>query len=211
MTQIYLVRHGETDWNAAQRFQGQSDVPLNENGRQQASQIAQRLAKEEIDAMYASDLSRAWETVEAIAQRHACPLMAESRLRESDFGDWEGCTYPEIQARDPEAVQAWHEDLANFIPPGGESLPQFAQRIKAAYQDIIRQHNEEETILLVAHGGSLQILIAHLLGLDPAQFWQFHLKPCSLSVISTYEEGAILNLLNDTCHLQRDSKGLERI
>ncbi len=201
MTQLYLARHGETDWNAKQRFQGQADIPLNENGRCQAEDLAQRLADETIDAIYTSDLSRAWETAQTIAEHHTCPLIAESGLREASFGKWEGSTYAEIQASDPEAVQAWREDMANFAPPEGETLDQLAQRVISAYDDIRQKHNADESILLVAHGGSLQTLIAYLLDLPPAHFWRFHLKPCSLSVISVYKEGPILNLLNDTYHI----------
>jgi alpha-ribazole phosphatase len=202
MTQLYLTRHGETDWNIKQRFQGHSDIPLNENGRCQAADLARRLAEESIDAIYASNLSRAWETAETIAEHHSCPLIAEPGLREASFGKWEGMTYNEIQASDPEAVQAWHEDMANFAPPEGETPDQLAQRVASAYATINQQHGNDETVLLVAHGGSLQMLIANLLQLSPAHFWQFHLKPCSLSLISVYEEGPILNLLNDTCHLK---------
>jgi alpha-ribazole phosphatase len=203
MTQLYLARHGETEWNVKQRFQGQSDISLNENGRCQAADLAQRLAEETINAIYASNLSRAWETAEAIAEHHTCPVIAEPGLREAHFGKWEGSTYAEIQASDPEAVQAWHEDMANFAPPEGETLDQLARRVSSAYANIIQQHNDDETILLVAHGGSLQMLITQLMGLAPAQFLQFHLNPCSLSIVSVYDQTHILNLLNDTCHLKK--------
>ncbi len=201
MTQLILTRHGETDWNVAQRFQGQSDVPLNARGRQQAKQLAARLSNEDLNAIYASDLSRAWETAKAIAAQHDCPLIAEPRLREGDFGEWEGCTFPELEKTDPELVKAWMEDIGHFTPPGGETLHEVAARIAAAYADIAQKHTQDETTLIVAHGGSLQMLIRHLLELPVDKFWQFHLSHCSISKIAVYPEGAIINLFNDTCHL----------
>ncbi len=200
MTQLLLVRHGETDWNLAQRFQGHTDVPLNENGRQQAAAIAQHLADEEIHAIYASDLNRASSTATAIAEHHPCEVIAEPLLREGDFGQWEGLTYTEIQARDPEAVRAWHEDLLNFAPPDGETPRQLAERVASFYSNIQAQHHDE-TLLLVAHGGSLQILICLLLDIPIEKFWQFNLAHCSLSKISIYKEGAIINYLNDINHI----------
>lgn len=201
MFQLLLVRHGETDWNRSQRFQGQSDVPLNATGRAQAEAIARRLAGKQIDALYASDLSRAWDTAAAIAAVHNLEVRAEPNLREGHFGEWEGATYAEIQARDPEAVNAWHDDISSFAPPGGETLDQLAERVKKAYDKIAPQHTDQ-TVLLVAHGGSLQMLIAYLLGLPPKAFWQFHLGHCSLSNISVYDTGAIINVLNDSNHIK---------
>lgn len=200
MPQLILTRHGETEWNVAHRFQGQSDVPLNARGRQQAAQLAQRLTAEHFDAIYASDLSRAWDTAQAIAAHHTCPLIAEPRLREGDFGEWEGCTFEELEQRDPEKVKAWMEDVGNFTPPGGETLPALAGRVAAAYTEIAKNHTDDETILLVAHGGSMQMLIRHLLDLPINKFWQFQLSHCSITKIAVYPEGAIINLFNDTCH-----------
>jgi alpha-ribazole phosphatase len=200
MITLYLVRHGETEWNAEQRFQGHSDVPLNENGRRQAEAIAQHLATQELDAIYASDLSRAWDTAAAIAAHHDIELAAEANLREGSFGQWEGLTYAEIEQRDPKAVAAWHEDISSFSPPAGESIHQLHDRVAAAYRQIAARH-ADQTVLLVAHGGSLQMLICLLLGLPAKSFWQFNLGHCSLSKISIYEAGAIINTINDTNHI----------
>lgn len=199
MITLYLVRHGQTDWNVSHRFQGQSDIHLTEKGRIQAQAIAQRLAAEEIHAIYASDLSRAWDTAEAIASHHNIEVIATPNLREASFGQWEGLTYDEIQQRDPEAVKAWHEDIGNFSPPEGETLHQLADRVTAAYVNIAANH-QDQTVLAVAHGGSLQMLICILLELTPEHFWQFNLDHCSLSKVLMYEEKAILNLLNDSGH-----------
>jgi len=200
MNTLYVVRHGETEWNADQRFQGHSDVPLNERGRQQAEAIGERLANVEMHAIYASDLSRAWDTATAIAAHHEIEPISETNLREGSFGQWEGLTYAEIQKRDPEAVEAWHDDIGTFSPPEGETIHQLYDRVAAAYEQIAAQH-QDQNIVLVAHGGSLQMLICQLLGLPAKSFWQFNLSHCSLSKISIYETGAIINVLNDSGHI----------
>ncbi len=200
MLQLLMVRHGETDWNLTHRFQGHSDVPLNKNGREQVAAIARRLASEDLHTIYASDLSRAWDTAVAIGDHHTCEIIADPRIREGNFGQWEGMTYAEIETRDPQAVKAWHEDLLNFAPPDGETPLQVAARV-AAFNDDLRANHQNETLLLVAHGGALQILICLLLDISIEKFWQFNLDHCSLTKISVYPEGAIINLLNDANHI----------
>jgi alpha-ribazole phosphatase len=200
MIKLCLVRHGETEWNASHRFQGQTDVPLNEKGRNQAKAIAQRLETREIHAIYASDLSRAWETATEIASHHSISIIPEPNLREASHGMWEGLTYDEIAQQYPAEAQAWQSDISKFSPPEGESIHQLYARVGVAYQNISQNHNDE-TILVVAHGGPLQMLICHIMELPATQFWQFRLANCSLSEIAIYEQGAIINSLNDTCHL----------
>jgi alpha-ribazole phosphatase len=195
MTRLLLVRHGLTDWNAAQRFQGQHDVPLNATGQQQAAALAERLAGEPLQALVASDLQRARATAAAIAARHTCPMLFEPRLREISFGAWEGLTYAEIAATHPEVLAAWEKNILENAPPGGETLAQLAGRVQAVLDDLLVAH-AGETLLLVAHGGTLQVLICLALGLPPEKYWQFHLLPGSLSEIAIYPQGGILNLLN---------------
>jgi broad specificity phosphatase PhoE len=117
------------------------------------------------------------------------------------FGDWEGMTYAEIQAGYSGALQRWEADLENIAPPNGETLRQMAERVQAALSDLLQSH-PGGAILLVGHGGPLQLLIALALGLPPARFWQIHLSNASLSELRIYPEGAILNLLNCTVHLE---------
>ncbi len=200
MTRLLLIRHGETDWNAQSRMQGQSDEPLNAQGRAQAAAVKVRLAGETIHAIYASDLARAWETAQALG---ITPIKAAPRLREMNFGTWEGLTYEEIQAYDPDVLARWGADVMDFTPPGGENLRQFAQRVAPVLEEMRNDH-PEETVLLVAHGGSLQILLALALGLSPEKYWQFYMKPGFVSEVSLYPEGAIVNLLNDVCHLGKN-------
>jgi broad specificity phosphatase PhoE len=148
MTRLLLVRHGLTDWNAAQRFQGQCDIPLNQAGQRQASALAERLAGESFQAIVTSDLQRAQATAQAIAACQTCPVVIEARLREIGFGDWEGLTYAEIAICDPSGLVAWEEDILENAPPGGETLNQLAGRVQAALDELLLAH-EGETLLLV--------------------------------------------------------------
>ena len=121
---LLLVRHGQTDWNINRRFQGQSDVPLNEVGRQQATALANRLSREHIDVLFASDLQRAHETARIIAAQHACEIRLDARLREINFGAWEGLTYDEIKHNDPAVLAAREADIFTTAAPDGETLNQ---------------------------------------------------------------------------------------
>jgi len=199
---LLLVRHGQTTWNAQKRFMGQLDIPLDETGRAQVAALGNRLKDEHVDMIYASDLSRAWDTALAIQSRLAsrADVKPESRLREMDFGNWQGLTYAEIQERDPQNLAHWEEDRLHHAPPNGETLLAFSERVVSAYREWCTAHAEQK-ILLVGHGGSLQLLLAHALGLSPDKFWQLHLSNASLTDLRVYDSGAILNLLNDTCHL----------
>lgn len=195
---LTLIRHGQTDWNLAQRFQGQSDRPLNEAGKKQARALADRLSNQTFDGVYSSDLQRALETVHSV--RKSDDLHTDPRLREVNFGDWEGLTYDEIKEKHPDALSAWENDIYKNAPPNGETLEQLAARVQSMLDELYAKH-KDQTVLIVAHGGSLQVLICLALNVSPSMYWQFHLLPASLSEIAFYPAGAILNLLNDTCHL----------
>ena len=119
---VILVRHGETIWNEEQRYQGASDPPLSERGELQARRLAARLASESIGLIYSSDSTRALQTADQIAAHHGRQVRADPRLREMDFGDWEGLTYSEIRERYPQALARWQGDPLATSPPGGESL-----------------------------------------------------------------------------------------
>ena len=121
-TRIIAVRHGETAWNVATRIQGQLDIGLNARGRWQAAQVAQALRGEPLQAAYASDLARAWDTAQAIAQASAVGLTAHVGLRERGFGEFEGLTHADIEARWPEHALRWRQRDPHWAPPSGESL-----------------------------------------------------------------------------------------
>ena len=165
-TRVVLIRHGETDWNRDRRIQGQTDTPLSSLGRQQALAIGQRLKRERFTAIYASDLQRAWDTAQAIGQAalaerpDAVQPVADRRLREMDFGEWEGKTSAEIAASHPEAhARSKHRD-ADFRIPGGESFRDLYERTVAAVTSLVDAH-PGGALCVVAHGGILDMMYRH--------------------------------------------------
>ena len=156
-TRIIAVRHGETAWNVATRIQGQLDIPLNERGLWQAARVAAALGTEPLDAVYASDLARAWETGAAIARAAGRTLQAHTGLRERGFGSLQGQTFAEIQAAFPEDSRRWRSRDPHWEPPGGESLLRLGERIERTLDEIAAQHLGKQ-IVLVAHGGVLDVL-----------------------------------------------------
>jgi len=199
MLHLILVRHGETEWNAQRRYQGQSDVPLSALGRRQAELVAARLAGQKIDAVYASDLKRAWETAQVIAVKTGLEVLSEPRLRELKFGVLEGLTFDEGQAKYPEMVAAWLEDF-NRPPEGGEPIELFSARIVSLLDDLKGKH-DKQIILLVGHGGSLSETLRVVLGLSREKRWYLEMENASLSEVSISEEYVSLKRLNDTFHL----------
>jgi len=200
MLRLFLVRHGETAWNVQHRYQGQSDLPLSDVGVEQAEALACRLADEKFDAIYASDLKRAWDTASAIAEKSGLAVISEPRLREMNFGIFEGLTFDEAQTRYPEVMAAWLKNY-NRPPPDGEALNIFSARVLSLLDDLQKKH-ADQTICLVAHGGPLSEIIRHLLGLPVERRWTFAVDIASLSELILGEEGyPYLKRLNDKCHL----------
>ena len=197
MIRLILVRHGQTTWNREKRYQGQSDVPLDEAGVQQADALARYFAGQDVQAVYSSDLQRAWHTALPIARLLGTEPVAEPRLREGDFGAWEGLTYDEINARWPGDLAAWHADPLTKVPPGGETLQQILDRIGGVVRDV-QQHHGGQTVMLVAHGGALRAIICHALALPSHTFWRLSLGSASISEMRLYGDMSVLTLFNDT-------------
>jgi len=199
MLHLLLVRHGETKWNAQRRYQGQSDVPLSAFGRRQAELVAGRLAGQKIDAVYASDLKRAWETAQIVAKKNGLQVISEPRLRELKFGVLEGLTFGEAQEQYPEMINAWLEDF-NRPPEGGETIDVFNARVVSLLNDLKAKH-DEQTVLLVAHGGPLSEILRVVLELSREKRWYLEMENTSLSEVLIAEDYVSLKRLNDTCHL----------
>jgi broad specificity phosphatase PhoE len=149
VTTLLLVRHGETDWNADGRLQGQTDRPLSDYGRRQARQLADALAAEKLDAVYASDLARARETAEIVAARLRLPVVLDPDLREKDWGTWEGLT-------------AVERERVEFV---GESTEAHQERMLRALRRISERHADGGSVLVVTHGGSMRRVQTAALGM----------------------------------------------
>ena len=172
VTRLLVIRHGETAWNKDTRIQGQTDIPLNEVGHWQAQQTALALAQEPIAAVYSSDLLRAYHTAAPIAQALGLPVQTEQALRERHFGVGQGRTWAELEQDDPEMVRQWKARLPDFAPATGESLNTLKARVEAVVHRLAAHHRGEQ-IVLVAHGGVLDIIyrMATQLPVDSPRTW----------------------------------------
>lgn len=159
LTRFCLVRHGETAWNVERRLQGQTDIPLNRQGEDQASSLALALQRrgQRFDALYSSDLSRAHSTAQPLGHRLQLNITLLPDLRERHFGALQGVTLHEGPALQPEAWQAYAQRDVHHELNGGESLLQFAQRVRNALERLAADHRGE-TVLLVSHGGVLDVM-----------------------------------------------------
>jgi len=157
MTELVFIRHGETDWNRQQRFQGQIDVPLNATGHLQAQRLAAALAGERFDLLLSSDLQRARQTIAPLEQQLARPVLAQADWREQGFGVLEGLSVDEIKARHPDLWAQWLRHDADYCLPEGESVRRFHTRVVDAVRALARQHAGRR-VLVVTHGGVLDML-----------------------------------------------------
>jgi broad specificity phosphatase PhoE len=159
---LLLARHGETDWNRDGRFQGHADTPLNDLGREQARALAEKMA--DVDVIYSSDLTRAVETAQVVADRLGLEVRVDSRLRERSFGRWEGLTRGEIEEAFRDDYERWRTGKS-FGAEDAETHEAFAERIEAFLADVLAKH-PDETVLVITHGGSIRVIQAVASGLN---------------------------------------------
>lgn len=198
-TRLVLVRHGQTDWNAGQRIQGHTDIPLNALGRWQATQLALALAEEDFDAVYASDLARASETATPFA---AGRLQLEPGLRERHFGAFEGLSFAQIEQRWPAQARLWRLRDPAFGPPGGEMLADFSARCVAVVDRLARRH-AGGSIALVAHGGVLDSLYRAATSVPLAAPRSWEIGNATINRLLHTDGGFTLVGWNDDGHLTR--------
>jgi broad specificity phosphatase PhoE len=203
MTELLLVRHGQTDSNLHGRWQGWDGVPLNQQGEREAALIARRLAQTEkaITALYASPLRRAWQTAERIGEALNLNPVTHDGLKEFNFGQVSGMTLDEFRERYPDLHQHWTDrmDLA-FTFPGGEQRARFFQRVGEAMEEIVARHPDQK-VAVVAHGGSLRAGLVHYLPAEFSQWWTYELGNCSLTRLEVRDGRARLLVLDDRAHL----------
>jgi len=201
MLKLYLIRHGETDWNAEGRIQGHSDIELNERGLEQARCLAARMPEEgSFDAIYASPLRRAYRTAELVGHALKMPIVADARLLERSLGQLEGLTLAEIREKFPDVHRAWHEGGVRPHIPGEESRESFVQRTRDFIRDVRAQYATGR-VLAITHGGTVNMLLMAGLEIDSERPLPFHIDNASINIVQWGERGARLRVLNDTCHL----------
>lgn len=193
MFRLFLVRHGETDWNAAKRYLGQTDLPLNVTGRRQVEHLAQELREVNFLRCYTSDLIRARQTASTILQDHSTDLIIEPALREASFGNWEGLTYAEVCNKYPLEATSWIDSEGLIAPGGGESLEDLKERLTNWLEDLYAE-DSEGNILVVTHGGPLRLVLCLLMGLPITKHWKFSVEPSSMAILEVYDGEAILQI-----------------
>lgn len=179
---IYLVRHGETDWNKKGIYQGQEDTPLNEKGKDEARNLALALKGKEISIIYSSDLTRAKETAEIIAKSLGIQtIIYKESLREMNFGEWTGKSIFEME-EDSELFQLWQKDPWNISPPEGETLKELANRVRKEAEEIFLKHYSQN-VLVVTHAGPIKALIFNLIGSTGNPYWNLDISHNTIAII----------------------------
>lgn len=201
-TTFILVRHGQTEWNRIERFRGHADIPLNETGLKQAEATGTRIAKEwNVEAVYASPLSRAVRTAEAIAAHFSLPVQSHPDLIDIDYGEWQGLSPEEVAHRWKDELERWYRQPHLCRIPGGESLSDLRQRGMQAIQTLAQTHCGQ-TIVVVGHTVINRVLLLAILGLGNDRFWYLRQDTCAINVFEVENGDYILVSLNDTCHLK---------
>jgi alpha-ribazole phosphatase len=191
---LTLIRHGPTEWNALRRFQGRTDIPLSVLGRAAARAIAQTLRSERFDRIYSSDLVRAAETARILGESRGADIMLDERLREFDFGRWEGLTWDEIVTADPQLAGHSSTAVKLYAPEGGESFPQVSARVAQFLDDLTRENPGAAAV--VTHAGVLHAIFS-VLGLTPRE----RFTAGGITRIAVEDGGASVLTLDDRRHL----------
>lgn len=199
---ILLVRHGETDWNLAGRFQGRSDVPLNQKGVKQANALASALRGESFAAIYSSPLSRAKETARLIKAFHpSAPLYEEDALVEMDLGEFEGIEGPRWAEKHADFRKAWRENPASVTMPGGESLQEVQTRSIDALERITHSYPSGSTLLVCTHNFVILTILCHALEMPLNRFRELRQGTAALNVLYMQGEKLQAEVVNDLSHL----------
>ena len=207
-TRVYLVRHGATLLSAEDRFAGETDVELSDQGRAQLRQLADRLSREPLSAVCASPMRRTLESAEILARPHGLPVAPVPALREISHGRWEGKTRREVEELWPEEYARWESDPYSFAPEGGESGLAVTARALPSLMELVAAH-AGRTLLVVSHKATIRLLLSALLGFDP-RFYRDRLdqSPACLNVLDFKDPShARLTLFNDVSHCARGAPG----
>ena len=198
---MILVRHGQSTWNREHRIQGQLDPPLSEEGRRQAELLGRRLAGRRLAGFYASDLKRAFETALAIGTFVDLTPDPTPGLREIYLGDWEGLRTEEIAKRFPDSWARWGEEPDWDLVPGGEGAARFEARVIATVDEILDRHSHGD-VLVVTHGGVIQVALHRVIGRPSRGLFPFKIQNASISLIEVRAGRMVIGGSNDVGHLE---------
>jgi broad specificity phosphatase PhoE len=201
MTQILLVRHGETAWNAEEVFRGQADIPLNKNGLKQAQLLGEYLSRKKIDAVYSSPLKRALKTAEAIAVPKSLDVNVAPALIDMNFGKWQGLTTVEVKRQYGKIYQSWLEAPEQVTIPAGESLEDVRNRALPFLEEIVAKYTGQN-VVLASHRVVHKVLICSLLKIGNAAFYNVKLDTAGITRFEFDKGRAVLVSHNDTSFLE---------
>ena len=209
MTKVYLVRHGQTEWNKKLTFRGRKDIPLNEAGHMEAQAISDALKNKNIGAIYTSPLRRSIETAQPIANYFHLEIVSLQGLIDINYGDWEGLTFNEVKKKYSDEYNKWEKRPHLIRFPHGETLDEAKKRSFCAFKNIVKK-NPGNSILIVPHRVINKVLLCALLGLSTSHFWEIKQDTGCINLIEYVNNRFILSLMNDTCHLKKIVDGIDQ-
>jgi len=200
VTELVIVRHGETELNREGVFRGRLDVGLNDAGRRQAEAAADALAGRPVAAVFSSPLSRAYDTASAIAGRHGLEVVVDEAFHNFDLGAWQGRPKETVRTEHPALWDTWVNDPARLRIPGAETLDEVKRRAHARVLELVEAYHDRRFVV-ATHRSVAKLLGAALLGLGPEAFWRFYLDNAGYSVFGHDERGFVLVTWNEAAHL----------
>ncbi len=208
---IYLIRHGQTDWNVEGKIQGRCDISLNETGKMQAELLARGMEGRPVTRIFSSRLKRALETAKAIGQSQQVGVTVTDGLEEVDFGEWEGMTWEEISRKYPKEFEIWCTKPENITPPKGESRPQIYQRVRKALERIVSE--AEGDVAVVSHGAALAYMVSVMLEKKLGSHDEIIVKNVSISTVEYDRDTGRYTMLeaNDVSHLDGFNPGKKKV
>lgn len=201
-TTLIVIRHGETHWNIEGKWQGHEDSPLTDNGVNQAKAVARQLQRYKIDALYSSDLGRAMQTAEIIAKPHQLKIQPDPRIRERHLGNFQGLTLKEMKSQYPHEYLKHTSRDANYKAPGGESKEQQYKRSIHFFSEIVGKH-PNQTIVIITHGGVVDCLFKHVMGLPLDKPRSYILFNTAINIFSCEKDDWKLLTFGDISHLNQ--------
>ena len=201
MLRIFLIRHGETEWNRQNRLQGNSDINLSPEGLHQALMLAEHAPFHHVDAIYSSDLTRALATANILAEKFDLDVKTMPALRETNFGDWEGRFISELAAESPRDFGKFFTDPERCHPPHGETFLEAQARVMIAIREIISNH-DDQNIVVVSHGSAIRLILGAALDMPIHKMWAIAQFNMALNVLRVDDGDLTVELMNSTEHLR---------